>query len=139
MKITLPIHNIEITLGPPYTEVSAAFAGGTISSDLHENTDPQADAPYIAAVNAVESIVLAHAVSGIDVKSPAYLEGIETALDAISNNCDDSPSLGPWEEHPEWDRSDWRQDVANGDTNLGYADWVRHQIESAEPIGSVDD
>jgi hypothetical protein len=35
-------------------------------------------------------------------------------------------------EHPEWLRADWQQDVANGDTKLGYWDWVLHNIESHE-------
>jgi hypothetical protein len=28
--------------------------------------------------------------------------------------------------------ADWKYDVANGDTKLGYADWVLHNIESHE-------
>jgi hypothetical protein len=38
-----------------------------------------------AAVDALESMVLAHAVAGIDVESPAYLEGIETTVLALTN------------------------------------------------------
>lgn len=38
------------------------------------------------ALDALESLILAHACAGIDVGSPAYLEGIETAMDALSNN-----------------------------------------------------
>jgi len=36
------------------------------------------------AVDAILSIILAHSLAGIAVESPAYLEGIETAFDAIS-------------------------------------------------------
>ena len=36
--------------------------------------------------DAIESLILAHACAGIDVTSPAYLEGVNTALDAISND-----------------------------------------------------
>ena len=32
------------------------------------------------------------------------------------------------EEHPEWPREEWRDDVANEDTRLGYYDWVAHQL-----------
>jgi hypothetical protein len=32
----------------------------------------------------------------------------------------------------QFSKEDWRYDVANGDTNLGYADWVSHNIESHE-------
>lgn len=35
------------------------------------------------------------------------------------------------EEHPQWPRSDWTYDVENGDTRLGYWDWVAHNVESA--------
>lgn len=33
-------------------------------------------------------------------------------------------------EHPEWPKCDWRYDVANGDTRLGYWDWVSHNVEA---------
>jgi hypothetical protein len=36
----------------------------------------------------IESMILAHAIAGIDIESPAYLEGIETAIDAVGNNSD---------------------------------------------------
>jgi hypothetical protein len=38
-----------------------------------------------AALDAIQNIVLAHAVAGIDIESPAYLDGIETAVDSVSN------------------------------------------------------
>ena len=34
------------------------------------------------------------------------------------------------QEHPEWPKSDWQYDVVNGDTKLGYWDWVAHNVES---------
>jgi hypothetical protein len=37
------------------------------------------------ALDGLESLILAHACAGIDVTTPAYLEGIETAVDAIAN------------------------------------------------------
>ena len=30
----------------------------------------------------------------------------------------------------QWPVDDWIQDVSNGDTRLGYAEWVQHQLES---------
>ena len=36
-------------------------------------------------IDAIESLILAHAVAGIDITTPAYIEGIETAIDAIIN------------------------------------------------------
>jgi hypothetical protein len=68
--INLPVHGITLNL---------AEGSGTISSDLHDEGDSR-------ALDALESLILAHAVAGVDVESPAYLEGIETALDALANN-----------------------------------------------------
>jgi len=39
---------------------------------------------------------------------------------------------GFWEEHPEHCVEDWQYEVANGDTRLGYWEWVVCQIEAAE-------
>jgi hypothetical protein len=36
-------------------------------------------------IDVVESMVLAHACAGIDIESPAYVEGIETTVDKLSN------------------------------------------------------
>jgi hypothetical protein len=38
-----------------------------------------------AALEAIQNVMLAHAIAGIDIQSPAYLEGIETAVDSVSN------------------------------------------------------
>jgi hypothetical protein len=40
---------------------------------------------YHFYVNAIESLVLAHACAGIDIESPAYIEGIETTVEAVAN------------------------------------------------------
>lgn len=37
-------------------------------------------------LEAIESLILAHACAGVDVESPAYIEGINTALEAIDNH-----------------------------------------------------
>ena len=39
-----------------------------------------------AALSAIESLVLAHAVAGVDIESPEYRSGLVTAVDAITNN-----------------------------------------------------
>jgi len=38
-----------------------------------------------AAIDALESMILGHAVAGVDIESPAYIEGIETAVLALTN------------------------------------------------------
>ena len=35
----------------------------------------------------------------------------------------------PYEEHKDFPISDWRYEVANGDTMLGYMEWVEHKVE----------
>lgn len=76
--INLPAYGMVVTL---------AGSGGTIKSNLKDG-DPAdyGDAEYLAGVDAIESLVLAHAVAGIDVTSPAYLEGLETAVEALTNH-----------------------------------------------------
>jgi hypothetical protein len=44
------------------------------------------DEAFNAAVNAVESLVLAHACAGVPVDSEDYVTGVKTTLEAISNN-----------------------------------------------------
>lgn len=41
-----------------------------------------------AALDAIESVVLAHHCSGVNVTDGKYIEGINSALDAITNNLD---------------------------------------------------
>ena len=35
-----------------------------------------------------------------------------------------------WEDDPDFPSEDWRYEVANGDTRLGYHQWVEHQREA---------
>lgn len=64
--------------------------GGTITSDMKcspqdssHNEEEQA-ARYNDMMDALESLILAHAVAGIEVSSPVYVEGIQTACDACA-------------------------------------------------------
>ena len=65
---------------------------GNISSNLHETPneaimeDADEVRDYNSAIDGMESLILACACSGVDVESTAFLEAIETALEAISNN-----------------------------------------------------
>ena len=72
--IELPCYGIKVTLD------DTMIGFGKIESGLStwESMDPEIDA--------IESLILAHAVAGVDIKSPAYIEGIETVVDAIGNN-----------------------------------------------------
>jgi len=37
--------------------------------------------------------------------------------------------LDEWSEDPEFGRDEWSQDARDGDTNMGYWDWVAHRRE----------
>jgi hypothetical protein len=73
------VFGITVELGKPNKE---GVCGGTITSDLHDENDHD---EYKAALDAIESLILAHACAGIDIKSPAYLEGVEVALAAVDH------------------------------------------------------
>ena len=70
-----------------FIKVELEDGGGTIFSDLHDpdSKDTPEDNQYEAMVDTIESMVLAHAVSGVDIQSKEYLEGLKTTLDAIAN------------------------------------------------------
>jgi hypothetical protein len=36
----------------------------------------------------------------------------------------DDPTVYPWAENPDHPLSDWKAEVADDDTRLGYADWL---------------
>ena len=61
---------------------------GKITSDL-KNETPGVKYPsggeITPAMDAIESLILAHACAGVDVASPAYIEGIEIAVEACWN------------------------------------------------------
>jgi hypothetical protein len=83
-EIRLPCYGITIRLERSSLPRQPGY--GTITSELKQ-VEPGVEAvPFNAAIDALESLILAHACAGIDVESPAYVEGIETAVEAISNN-----------------------------------------------------
>jgi hypothetical protein len=65
---------------------------GEVNSELHEhNETPSTDGwldeqTYNSMMDAIESLVLAHACEGIDVSSEAYVNGLRTAVEACGNN-----------------------------------------------------
>jgi len=69
--------------------------GGQITSDLkdtcqHDGSycDGTCVSNYNAAIDAIESIVLAHACAGVDIQSASYVQGIDSALTEIENQFD---------------------------------------------------
>ena len=82
--IQLPCFGIVVTLSEKDPENPARYVGGTIKSDLHIIECDSEE--YNAAIDGLESLILAHACAGIDISTPAYIEGIETAEAAIGNH-----------------------------------------------------
>ena len=86
--IRLPVCGIAITLFTPETlDGVTVYGGGEISSNLHEDMEDFYEASvYNAVMDGIEALILGHAMAGVDVESPAYLEGIESAIEGAANN-----------------------------------------------------
>lgn len=60
----------------------AGFAEG------HQTTEDEAIVAarlvYNGAIDGITSLILAHTIAGVDIELPAYLEGIETAIDSCA-------------------------------------------------------
>ena len=84
-----PDLTIRLSLGNDWIELGLSYAdpggrrSGTIRSSLRR-TDGDDDS-FNAAMNAIESIVLAHACAGIDVNDAHYVEGIRTCVAACAD------------------------------------------------------
>ena len=89
MIINVPIGDIVIELGSPDPNSGKFLCGRIIGGTLRDNYscgDEGLDDLFNAAMDALESILLAHACAGIDVSSEAYVDGLGTAIEACANN-----------------------------------------------------
>lgn len=81
---------IRISLDSDWIELSLTYAdargrrSGSVRSSL--GTPEEDSEVFNAAMDAVESMVLAHACAGIDVTDARYVEGLRTCVDACANN-----------------------------------------------------
>ncbi|MEZ9708648.1 hypothetical protein AB4254_08250 [Vibrio breoganii] len=75
--INLGVYGIIITHCPN------DIKGCAIVSEMKEPEDVLDNAEFNAGVDGLESLILAHFGAGIDIKSPEYIEGIETAYTAL--------------------------------------------------------
>lgn len=66
---------------------------GSISSNLKSNQP--GDSLFNAAVDGLETLVLAQACAGIDVSTPAFTQSLESAIESIANNIDEDESAEP--------------------------------------------
>jgi len=84
--ITTNCFGIVVVLGEPDADGDVA---GSIISDLHEEPTDEFDTDYViynSMMDALESMILAHACAGVDITDPAYLCGVETAVESCANN-----------------------------------------------------
>ena len=92
MKYEIPEFGIIVeTFQVP--ETGSTKLHGVISSNLKKllaGDDPLPDDEsgheIVGMVDAIESLVLGHACAGLDISSPAYVEGLRSSLEAIANN-----------------------------------------------------
>lgn len=75
-----PLYRLELTL---------AGGGGRITSDLHNGPkDTECNGSlqhYETAIDAIESLVLAHALAGVNIEGASYMNGLQTAIEAIQS------------------------------------------------------
>ena len=83
-QIRLPCFGITVHLDRESSPESRAE--GSITSQLKEPGRGTLVRRFNAAIDGLEALILAHACAGVDIASPAYIEGIETAVDAIGNH-----------------------------------------------------
>lgn len=56
--------------------------GGTVSTTFGEDGETE----YNAAIDGIESLLLALAIAGVDIETAQFREAIETAIEACANN-----------------------------------------------------
>ena len=58
----------------------------------------------------------------------------ETWAAELRSGRGSDPLVSNWkdEEDPDWPMSEWKDDVAAGNTRLGYFEWVEHNKESED-------
>lgn len=81
------ISGLERAQCPDCGQADCCFPDQHHTADYPEDEDGVvARLKYNGFLDALESILLAHAAAGLDVQAPGYLRGLETALEAAGNN-----------------------------------------------------
>ena len=85
-----------LRIGGIIVQLDETGKSGEIHSELHYGEESVGDDKefsdmdelyrYEAAIDGLESLILACACSGVDILSKPYLEGVQTAVDAIAYN-----------------------------------------------------
>lgn len=78
--------NYRLDFGNNYIEVEVMGANGTITSNLKEGCEEDpARCPGCAAIDGVESLILALACEGYEINNVPFHNAVQAALDAIGN------------------------------------------------------
>jgi hypothetical protein len=75
--------------------------------------------------------LLCETLNGVAAPLPAPGPDKPGEQDAIQALVDRHADGNLWGEHADYDRTDWQYEVSNGDTSLGYWEWVLHKVEDA--------
>lgn len=85
-EITILEGQIVVTLGGDGGANIASSLREERADDWLDSDEDEGYEEYAAAIDAVESLILAHACAGVNIEDPAYVEGLRTAIETISNN-----------------------------------------------------
>jgi hypothetical protein len=61
---------------------------------------------------------------------PAIIEALNRPLGSVERRDAVDPNFDVWGQDDRFPRADWKFEVADGATGLGYWEWVDHQIEA---------
>lgn len=86
-----------IHLGVYGIVVQLSWRGNSITDDLHEEIVTDEDSPlwdgpedqvykqtFNSIIDGITATILGHACAGVDITSPAYIEGVESAINAAA-------------------------------------------------------
>ena len=82
-QICLPIYDITVTL---YENDENLDISGVITSRLHDDLDNGSQIDV--AVDAIESLILAHACANADIETGEYINGSVSAIETIFDRWD---------------------------------------------------
>lgn len=86
ININVDQYELTLTINPPNPDGSTA---GTIQSNSGTVFDlSDGDERFMAAFDAIESLILAQACEGLNVTDDAYIRALRTTVEAIENNMD---------------------------------------------------
>lgn len=77
MIYRLPIGEIVVSTGIPSIITSNLKDGDPVNEG--------GDVEYDAAIDAIESLILAHAKAGVKIDSKEYIAGLEVAIETVAN------------------------------------------------------